>query len=550
MLDGDDSATPMAAASKEYAGAHERDRLLLYIGNFSNVSPKDARIICFGRYDIHVSETGQDNNARVSEAADGQDDVVLNKDVDRNRHLANGTEQTTLPEADKQYWVDREASFREEINQLQTEKDAHLQKEAVFEEKIQQLLKEKDENLQKEANREEKIKQLQNEKKSCIQNEASLKEKILLLEMEKDELIHEEDSLGEKIKQLQNDKDAYLQKEAGLEMKILQQENEKDSWLKKEAGFEEKINQLVDEVALLNLERARLKEKIKQVDRERDFWVEKETSTKETISIVNNDNTKLRAQVIDLEESRKSLSQENQLLTENISSLKLHINKLENNAAVLCPSAELKVASENGDTSNEIEAALLLVEKLVTENAELVEKVHELYAELDPRGVKMEASSSVGSDAEGITAQSAHDAEKSALDSDIVIEAASRRGTVQSADLMSEAGKMMSVSGESTQSLEDILFKDDRNGKHVNDEDGIVRGYSSETLESDEIVQIPLDENAVQDTDLQPVQTDDKTDVPLTDAPLIGAPFRLISFFARYVSGADLVEQNNWNLGR
>lgn len=31
-------------------------------------------------------------------------------------------------------------------------------------------------------------------------------------------------------------------------------------------------------------------------------------------------------------------------------------------------------------------------------------------------------------------------------------------------------------------------------------------------------------------------------EVPFTDAPLIGAPFRLISFIAKYVSGADLVE--------
>lgn len=34
-------------------------------------------------------------------------------------------------------------------------------------------------------------------------------------------------------------------------------------------------------------------------------------------------------------------------------------------------------------------------------------------------------------------------------------------------------------------------------------------------------------------------------EVPFTDAPLIGAPFRLISFMAKYVSGADLVKRQD-----
>ncbi|KAG6532218.1 hypothetical protein ZIOFF_006057 [Zingiber officinale] len=34
-------------------------------------------------------------------------------------------------------------------------------------------------------------------------------------------------------------------------------------------------------------------------------------------------------------------------------------------------------------------------------------------------------------------------------------------------------------------------------------------------------------------------------EVPFTDAPLIGAPFRLISFMAKYVSGADLARRDD-----
>ena len=74
-------------------------------------------------------------------------------------------------------------------------------------------------------------------------------------------------------------------------------------------------------------------------------------------------------------------------------------------------------------------------------------------------------------------------------------------------------------------------------------EPAVVVQYSPEAG-SGEIVQIPLDDNEVPDLEMQAAETDDKSGaVPLTDAPLIGAPFRLISFVAKYVSGGDLVNR-------
>lgn len=62
---------------------------------------------------------------------------------------------------------------------------------------------------------------------------------------------------------------------------------------------------------------------------------------------------------------------------------------------------------------------------------------------------------------------------------------------------------------------------------------------------SGEIVPVPLDDILIHEDDPQPVGADVETaeEVPFTDAPIVGAPFRLISFVARYVSGADLVNQ-------
>lgn len=60
---------------------------------------------------------------------------------------------------------------------------------------------------------------------------------------------------------------------------------------------------------------------------------------------------------------------------------------------------------------------------------------------------------------------------------------------------------------------------------------------------NEEIMPVPLDDIQIHEDDLQPRGLDETAEVPFTDAPIVGAPFRLISFVARYVSGADLVDQ-------
>nr|CAB3500917.1 unnamed protein product [Digitaria exilis] len=61
---------------------------------------------------------------------------------------------------------------------------------------------------------------------------------------------------------------------------------------------------------------------------------------------------------------------------------------------------------------------------------------------------------------------------------------------------------------------------------------------------SEEIVPVPLDDIQIHEDDPRQPGADVEIDeVPFSDAPIIGAPFRLISFVARYVSGADLVNQ-------
>ncbi|EYU42047.1 hypothetical protein MIMGU_mgv1a024966mg [Erythranthe guttata] len=166
--------------------------------------------------------------------------------------------------------------------------------------------------------------------------------------------------------------------------------------------------------------------------------------------------------------------------------------------------------SEDGEVNYHIEDAREPVGESVAQNAELVDKVNELlYAELDQRGVAKEHFSSATSVPLAFTDI---DNGSAALEPDLAVGA--------------EASK--------------------RNLELVNVSHSPGLANSSEIIEADEIVQIPLNEKEIKEPVLE---NDDKEGVGLTDAPLIGAPFRLISFFARYVTGADLVDKNTAKYG-
>lgn len=474
----------------------------------------------------HVSESQED----TTDTGEMQNNDAARIDRDPNRHLS--TNHPTLAEGDKQYWVDREAIYEEKIKQLEKEKNVYVQKEAILEENIKQLLSEKSETLQKESKVEERIRQLENEKFMHIHKGASLEEKNL---------------------QLQKEKDILLQQMTVLEAQISQLQNERDSWLQKEAGYQGKISLLVDEAAALNLKRVRLEEKIKQMEEERDAWIQKENLMETTISSLNTRNAFLQTgvtQVKELEELRNSNALENQLLKVTVNTLQSQVQALEKSAASSSTGRKMHT-SENGEVNSEMEATHAVVQKLIAENSELVEKVNELYIELQRRdSVKELSSSPMTGNAEStyntnttyITNSSSHGLE-------LMSEMANGR-EISSADnpaLIST--EVLPVSKSMIQSTEDANDKAKMNGlDKANAKDDSMDLVSS-GVESSEIVQIPLDETEADEaTESEIIPDDQKTPaegVPLSDAPLIGAPFRLISFMARYVSGADLVDKNS-----
>lgn len=112
-----------------------------------------------------------------------------------------------------------------------------------------------------------------------------------------------------------------------------------------------------------------------------------------------------------------------------------------------------------------------------------------------------------------------------------------------------ESSEAMSISAPESDSLEKTsAVNDSSDSFHAGHAVGVISNSSLPDDDTDEIVQIPLDDNDVRDLQLQDAKNVENDDaVPITDAPLIGAPFRLISFFAKYVSGADLVDQKSSN---
>ncbi|GAV89115.1 hypothetical protein CFOL_v3_32535 [Cephalotus follicularis] len=398
-------------------------------------------------------------------------------------HSDNGTDCSILSEAEKQ--------------QLGNENELHNQKEAIviFQETIKRLQSENDSHIQKEAALEETIKELRN---GNLQKEVELEETI---------------------NQLQSEKNLNLEKEAGLEMKILQLQSEKDSWLQKEDSLEEKIRWLLDEKAALGLQGASLKEKINYLERDKDFWILTESTNKETIASLNVDITRLQMQVVEFEESRNHLLQENQQLMSSISGLQIQLQNFETSNTSAHLSEELaKRTSENEELKSQIEAASTLVEKLLTENAELVEKVNELCVEVHRQSTKGGPSSVVVTD--------------------------QRVGIVDPACTgpILESSDIIPVSGQNLESLEVVAVKDKLiGGENVDAKAADLS--SADAVDSAEIVQIPLDDNEIQDVELQADESEENVAVLLTDAPLIGAPFRFMSFVASYVSGADLVNK-------
>ncbi|KAF5747687.1 protein hook isoform X4 [Tripterygium wilfordii] len=405
----------------------------------------------------HVNN-GKSDHIQALESAEAQNGVAVCSDLNINGHQPDLIEGPILAEAEKGFCMQRETDLEDTVKRLQYENDSHIRKENALEETIQNL-----------------------------QNEIGLH-------------IEQEAALEETIKQLQNETDSHRAKEVEIEMKVVQLQSEKGVWLQKEVSLEEKLEQF---------------------EKEKDSWIVTENTAKETTANLNRENTRLRMQVGELDEFRGSLLHEKEQLLENLSALQSQVQNLERSISSAHSSNELsKYISENKDLNAQVDAGSTLIEKLIAENADLVEKVNELFVELEQLKLTAQHPSTSGSNP-------------------------TREIGPPSTGLISESHMNLPVLRQKINSTEVVPIKNERiDIDNVNMYTAAVTPNSFEAEDSGEIVQIPLDDNEVQDLESQVVESEGEAALPLSDAPLIGAPFRLVSFVAKYVSGADLVSKN------
>lgn len=185
-------------------------------------------------------------------------------------------------------------------------------------------------------------------------------------------------------------------------------------------------------------------------------------------------------------------------------------------------------ASANEDLSSQVDAAGVLIERLVTENAELVEKVNELLISLERQEKKSGPSSAVESDF-------------------LVVETTETSNVPYPISESRTSGLGDTVLPHGAVLLEGKMIVDTNthNGQSSQSASTLEAGESKDISDSKygEIVPVSLDvsKNEAQNFESEAAESVQNEAVPLAAAPLIGAPFRLVSFVARYVSGADLV---------
>ncbi|XP_033143673.1 chromosome partition protein Smc isoform X22 [Brassica rapa] len=447
----------------------------------------------------------------------GDADIALINQVPDSIELEPSSQQIIINQADEPGVVDytspnSEAVLEETIKQLRDEIGSHLQKEAVFEETVRRLETENESHIQKEALLEERLEHLRTENEAHIEKEGLLEERLEHLKTENEAHIQSEALLEERLLHLRTENEAYIQKQAQLEERLLHLRTENETLKQNEEKLEErhvqyktkndvlvhemsstevKMRELLDERSTFSQKEASLEKKLQQLQHdEESSTAAAEKSSIEMISSLNNEIGTLRAQVMKLEESRSNLQEQNNSLVETVSSLQVQRENHDNN---------VKGASEE-ELNSQIEAACTLVEKLITENAELVEKVNELCIQLN-----------------------------------------------QSQRAFASPPESLAIEVQKSDALEEIPIHDEM--IRIDDSGDIETALLERNL-SEETVPVSVNPNGEIDVESQVAVAGEAEEVsggvPLVDAPLIGAPFRLVSFVARYVSGADLAEKKQF----
>ncbi|CAN6325318.1 unnamed protein product [Urochloa humidicola] len=305
------------------------------------------------------------------------------------------------------------------------------------------------------------------------------------------------DKLHETIKQLEDEKSLWLQKVSVMESELEKLHSKVGFHVQNEVLLEAKLNSLQIGYDVLIKEEEVLGNKISCIDDINGTLTRHEGLLKERYSELEETNKTLVAQVKVLEESSTNTFEENQMLVSKLHELDSRLQALEARAALSEASITEKVSG------NKFIDPMNFAGPLLHQQTAGFTEGNELIAE---RGL----SSSVE-----ITPDNSY-----SLINNTTSNAYASNHPEETSVQLTEIGISNSIAQA-----------------HVNELqfDGPI---------SEGIVPVSLDDIQIHEDDPRQPGADHEIDeVPFSDAPIIGAPFRLISFVARYVSGADLVNQ-------
>ncbi|XP_021312227.1 uncharacterized protein LOC8083667 isoform X1 [Sorghum bicolor] len=318
------------------------------------------------------------------------------------------------------------------------------------------------------------------------------------------------DKLHETIKQLENEKSLWLQKVSIMEGELEKLHSEVGCHAQNEVLLEGKVNSLQSGYDVLIKKEEVLDDKVRRIDNINDTLTHQEALLKERLSGLEETNKALLVQVKMLEDASNNTSEENQMLVQKIDELDSRLQALEAKCAPSEASMieKAKFPVPDNKVMDQVDFANSPLQQQTIGFSEVISKGNKLIAE---RGL----GSSVQINPDNSYGQ-IYDIPSNAYASNYPEEASIQLPEIGTSNSI--------VQGHVDVSVNEHRFDGPR--------------------PSEEIVPVPLDDIEIHEDDpQQPGAADEIDEVPFSDAPIIGAPFRLISFVARYVSGADLVNQ-------
>lgn len=348
--------------------------------------------------------------------------------------------------------------------------------------------------------------------------------------------------------------------EVSLEDEIKKFKEEKICWLQKEAKAQEEIKSLADEKQLWLQKEVFKEEEIERLKAENNSLVIKEIAREDEVKGLRFENFRLQKEVEEMKSSLETLSLENQKLTAQTVAVQTRMQQLEKNSTAhsqleqdIAIAATPEVSKEwlgggsakdpvaeaariAEDSRMQKEAAAAIVEKLVIENTELMEKVNQLSTIVDQLNKKCsslaESKARLQENAQDATALSPltfkENSSSTKLSNGVGVTNDPSVSIVNNDVTSYTESEIVEI----MESKDHVTVEDGENGLSVSDSIGTVEEVKQVTFNS---VREPVDMAFQKTSEIR----------PFSDAPVMGAPIRLVSFLTKYVTGADLVKPKN-----